>query len=294
MLRVIVTFFPSTIKVFFCRLGLKTRLVRRSEKLTLLPNCLPLPVKSQRDAILFTLLVNYQSVPVYSPAPDPSSGGTIGRMDLGYIIAVIAVVLVSMTLHEAMHAFMGYWLGDDTAKLQGRLTLNPVKHIDPFLTIILPVLLAIAGGPIFGGAKPVPFNPNRVRGGEWGAALVAVAGPLTNLLLAFVAFGAGVIGGVITADGVLVGGFGWAISIFITVNLGFFVFNMLPIPPLDGSRVLYALAPEFVRRGMEVVERMGILVIFAIVLLASSVVWAVMSGAIEGILEAFQLIFRLN
>src|SRR6476469_4685290 len=106
------------------------------------------------------------------------------------IAIIIGVILFSMTLHEAMHGFVAYWLGDDTAKLQGRLTLNPVKHIDPFLTLLLPIMLAlIPGAPIFGGAKPVPFNPNRVRFEEWGAALVAFAGPLTNLILAFLFFG---------------------------------------------------------------------------------------------------------
>ena len=77
---------------------------------------------------------------------------------------------------------MSYFLGDNTAKIQGRLTLNPLKHIDPFLTIILPLLLLISGGPIFGGAKPVPFNPNNVRGGDMGVALVALSGPLLNLV----------------------------------------------------------------------------------------------------------------
>ena len=113
-------------------------------------------------------------------------------IDIVNILIVLVVILLSMTLHEAMHAFMGYFLGDDTAKAQGRLTLNPLKHIDPFMTILLPILLALTpGAPIFGGAKPVPFNPNRVRYGEWGAALVAVIGPLTNFLFAFFLFGVG-------------------------------------------------------------------------------------------------------
>ena len=193
-----------------------------------------------------------------------------------------------------MHAFMGYWLGDDTAKRQGRLTLNPLKHIDPFLTIILPVMLAIIGAPIFGGARPVPFNPDRVKGGEWGAALVAVAGPLTNLLIAFIVFGIGVLSGVITKDGVLMSLGGQIIMTGISVNIGFFIFNMLPIPPLDGSRVIYALAPEFVRRAMEVVERMGIVVIFVLVMLAGSVIGPILSGAILWIWDAFSLIFRLS
>ncbi len=213
-------------------------------------------------------------------------------MDIGYIAIVIGVILVSMTLHEAMHGFVSYWLGDDTAKAQGRLTLNPLKHIDPFMTIILPVMLAILQLPIFGGAKPVPFNPQRIRGGEWGVALVAAAGPLTNLLIAFVACGVGVIGGFITADGVQNSLATTIILTTVLVNLGFAVFNLLPIPPLDGSRVLYALAPEFVRRGMEQVERYGIFVVFAIVLLAGSLIGRFMGAAIYGLFDVFLTIFR--
>lgn len=215
-------------------------------------------------------------------------------MDIGFIAIVIGVILVSMTLHEAMHAFVGYWLGDDTAKAQGRLTLNPLRHIDPFLTIILPVTLALLHLPIFGGARPVPFNPDRVKGGEWGAALVAVAGPLTNLLIAFVAYGVGVVCGVVTVEGFSLTLAGTITYTFVIVNIGFFVFNMLPIPPLDGSRVLYALAPEFVRRGMEAVERAGLLVLFVIVLFASTIIGPIISGASLAIVELFMHIFRLS
>lgn len=212
------------------------------------------------------------------------------------IVITIGVILVSMTIHEAMHGFVAYWLGDDTAKDEGRLTLNPIKHIDPFLTIILPVMLAILGGPIFGGAKPVPFNPNRVRYGEWGAALVAFAGPLSNFILAFLAFGLMVLLGYgTTGNGLMLGGglVGTILQYFVVINLGFSVFNMLPIPPLDGSRVLYALAPEFVRRGMEALEQAGLLVIFALVLLASSVLGQIMQAAIGGILRGFALVYGI-
>ena len=215
-------------------------------------------------------------------------------MDIGYIAIVIGVILFSMTLHEAMHAFVGYWLGDDTAKRQGRLTLNPLKHIDPFLTIVLPVILAIAGLPIFGGAKPVPFNPDRVKGGEWGAALIAAAGPLTNFVIAFIFFGIGAVSGIITTAGVEASLVGQIVLTGVYVNIGFFIFNMLPIPPLDGSRVVYALAPEFVRRGMEAIERMGILVIFVLVMLAGSVIGPLLGGAIVWIWELFSAIFRLS
>ena len=209
------------------------------------------------------------------------------------IVIVLTVILFSMTLHEVMHGVMAYWLGDDTAKLEGRLTLNPVSHIDPFLTIGLPLFLVItsflSGGatPIFGGAKPVPFNPNRVKYDEWGAALVALAGPLTNLLIAFLVFG---LYAVLNGPGGILGQF---LTTAVVVNLGFFVFNMIPIPPLDGSRVIYALAPDFIRRGMEAVEQYGIIFVFAIVLVASSVLGMFMGTAINGILELFTHVFSV-
>lgn len=218
---------------------------------------------------------------------------TIYHMDIGGLVIILGVILVSMTLHEAMHAFMGYFLGDDTAKAQGRLTLNPLKHIDPFMTILLPVMLAFMGGPIFGGAKPVPFNPHRVRYGEWGAALVALAGPLTNLIIAFIVFGIGVVSGIITDQGIQMTLAGDIVRTAVFVNLGFFVFNMLPIPPLDGSRVLYALAPEAVQRFMEQVERYGIIIVFALILLLSPVLGSIMSSGIYGVLWVFEQIFRL-
>ena len=211
-----------------------------------------------------------------------------------HIGIVLGVILLSMTLHEAMHAFMGYFLGDDTAKAQGRLTLNPIKHMDPFMTILLPVILALTpGAPIFGGAKPVPFNPNRVRYGDWGAALVAIAGPLTNFLIAFLAFGVGVLSGVITSQGVEATLLGQIIMLTMSVNLGFFVFNMLPIPPLDGSRVLYAFAPEAVRRGMEMIERYGVMVVFAIVLIASPVISQIMVTCMNAIISLFTALFSV-
>lgn len=205
-----------------------------------------------------------------------------------YITIVITIILLSMTLHEAMHAYVGYWLGDDTAKREGRLTLNPLKHIDPFLSVILPLGLALVGAPIFGGAKPVPFNPDRVRGGDWGAALVAIAGPLTNLVFAFVTFGIWVTIGappITTLAGEIL------ITAY-TVNLGFFIFNSIPIPPLDGSRVLYALAPEFIRTGMRVIERYGIIFVFAIVLLFNSQIGTFIMTIMRFFLSLFNVIFR--
>ncbi len=198
------------------------------------------------------------------------------------VITVIAIacILVSMTLHEAMHAYASYWLGDDTARLQGRLTLNPLKHIDPVLTIALPALLALSGGPIFGAARPVPFNPNRVKYDEYGAALVGLAGPLTNFVLALA--GAGIlrifIGGM-SQDVVNV------IVIFIQVNVGFFVFNMIPFPPLDGSRLFYAVAPEPIQNIMRSIESYGLMGLFAFMFIALPVLSPIIGTIMESILK---------
>lgn len=209
------------------------------------------------------------------------------QIDVSYIALVLGVVLLSMTLHEAMHAYASSWLGDDTAKAEGRLTLNPIAHIDPFLTLALPVMLAILGLPIFGGAKPVPFNPMRVKYGEFGAAIVGVAGPLTNFVLAFVFFAIYALSG---TPGGLLGDF---LSIAVVVNLGFFVFNMLPVPPLDGSRLLYAIAPDGAREVMAKIERNGLILIFVIILLFSSQIGQLISTLTRGILNAFSALFGL-
>lgn len=214
---------------------------------------------------------------------------------------ILGVTLTSMILHELMHGLTAYWLGDDTAKSAGRLTLNPIKHIDPFLTILLPLVMAVLGGPIFGGAKPVPFNPERVRGREWGAALVGIMGPITNLVLAFSAYCALVLTGkqlfligsglidFMSLSGVLTG----VMVISVYVNLGFFAFNILPIPPLDGSRVLYAVAPRAVQAIMDTMERsVGLMLIFAIVCLCSTLLNSIMSEIISGVLIGFQFILH--
>lgn len=168
------------------------------------------------------------------------------------ITIILGSILVSMTLHEAMHGFASHWLGDDTAALEGRLTLNPLAHIDPITTILLPLILVTLGLPPFGAAKPVPFNPYKVRWGEWGAAIVGLAGPFTNLTLAVIA---GIIARAIGTDlgsTTLI-----AIEAFAQVNIAFFLFNMIPFPPLDGSRLLYAVAPDGLRSLMTAIENTG-------------------------------------
>lgn len=169
------------------------------------------------------------------------------------LVVVFGSLLISAVLHEVMHGMTALWLGDDTAKHMGRLTLNPIAHIDPFTTLLLPMMLVLAGLPPLAAAKPVPFNPNRLKYDEFGAALVGLAGPLTNLALATVAgLWIRFVVGIET-------GLGYEILFtFMVVNLSLFVFNLIPFPPLDGSRILYAFAPESVQNFMGSIERMGI------------------------------------
>ena len=212
---------------------------------------------------------------------------------LGYIFSVFAVTLFSMIIHELMHGLVALKLGDDTAKYSGRLTLNPLKHIDPVMTVIIPIVLAMAGGPIFGGAKPVPINTRKLKYDELGFALVAIAGPLTNFVLSLLFFLVGYWSGLLFIEN---GGVMYDISNFwsvfvmlgVTVNIGFMLFNIIPIPPLDGSRVLYAIAPEGgIRRMMEQIERYGLFVIYFCLLFFGTALSFYMSGATEAILHLF-------
>lgn len=208
---------------------------------------------------------------------------------MGYLVSVLIVfgiVLVSMMLHELAHGFVAYLLGDNTAKDEGRLTLNPFKHLDPVLSIAMPLLLFISGGPVFGGAKPVPVDSRKLKYGVWGMAMVALAGPLTNFVLAFVGFLIGYFTGAFSVG--MYGTFYQDLMMnFVFINLGFGVFNLIPIPPLDGSRVLYALAPDQVRTVMQGMERWGIMIVLILVVVFSSVLSAIMSGAINGIWDLF-------
>lgn len=184
----------------------------------------------------------------------------------GDIVIVLVSIIVSMALHEAMHGFVAHWLGDDTAQKAGRLTLNPLKHIDLLTTVLLPVVLILTTGTPFFIAKPVPFNPYRVKWGEYGAALVGIAGPITNFIIAaLVAVLARIFISHLTVSLATI------IGLFVEVNLAFFVFNMIPLPPLDGSRLLYAFAPEPLQEVMQRIEGMGFLPVLLFVLVVFQV-----------------------
>lgn len=179
-------------------------------------------------------------------------------MDVTGIVVLIGVILVSMVVHESMHAYVGYTLGDTTAKDEGRISLNPLRHIDPIMTIALPVISVLLFQVPILAAKPVPFDPGRVKYDEFGAAMIALAGPLSNLVMAFA--------GAVAAASVGGGTIGKVLVTFVMVNVALFVFNLLPIPPLDGSRVLYAFSPEGLQNFLRQMEPYGLFVIFGLVL----------------------------
>ena len=175
------------------------------------------------------------------------------------LIYIVASIIIALSIHEAMHAFTAHWLGDTTARDMGRLSLNPLRHIDPFTTVLLPIItLLIFHVPIL-AARPVPFNPDRVKFDEFGSALIAAAGPFSNLVLAVIA---ALFLHVAPNNAILVN----FLTTFTVLNVALFVFNILPIPPLDGSRILYAFAPEPIQDFMRQVEPYGLFIVFGLVL----------------------------
>lgn len=204
------------------------------------------------------------------------------------VVIILVIVLVSVILHEIMHGVVAYWLGDKTAKYAGRLTLNPIKHIDPYMSIIVPVLLYIMHAPVFGGAKPVPVDSRNLKWREWGMALVAIAGPLTNLILAFIGFVIGHFTGLLYGSGGEIPMF--IASEFVIVNLGFTIFNLIPIPPLDGSRVLYAIAPDGARAFLASIEQYGFIIVYMLIILLGPVFSGIMSGGVNGLINFFYML----
>lgn len=161
-------------------------------------------------------------------------------MDINWIqlLFFILIIIPSAILHEWAHGFAADRLGDPTPRLSGRLTINPIPHIDPWGTIALPFLLSLLtrGTFLFAYAKPVPFNPLALRIPRWGPAIVGLAGPAANLILAFA------LGTVMRVVGV--SSFAVFLSIIVYANILLAVFNLVPIPPLDGSHILFAILPD--------------------------------------------------
>jgi Zn-dependent protease len=203
---------------------------------------------------------------------------TLAGFNLIDLLYVIFALIMGLTLHEFAHALAGEWLGDSTARREGRLSLNPFAHIDPIMTLLLPAALIILHSPVvFGAARPVPFKPWAVRYGKWGAALIAAAGPAMNLLIAIVA--AAILRWLPLTSGL--------VTLFITIisiNISFMIFNLIPIPPLDGSRIVYAAVPPL-RPLFDTLERNGLAVIIVLLLVAGPIITPLLSSAVGAMMQ---------
>lgn len=163
-------------------------------------------------------------------------------MELIDSLFVVVIIVFSAVIHEVMHGVAADKLGDPTARYAGRLTLNPIPHLDMFGSILLPAILALTNSPIFfGWAKPVPYNPYNLRPGRFSEAIVAGAGPASNLAIAL-------LGGLAIRSG-LTGSLEPVLFLIVLVNVMLFLFNLIPVPPLDGSKVLEALLPRRLQYG---------------------------------------------
>lgn len=170
------------------------------------------------------------------------------------------VLIFSVMVHEVSHGLVAYRLGDDTAKQMDRLNLNPLKHLDFFGSFFLPLILVLSGSPIiFGWAKPVPYNPNNLKNPKIGAALIGAAGPLSNIAVAVI-FGA-----LIRISGeflsVALPALLLLLNMVVFINVLLAIFNLVPIPPLDGSKVLFALLPGKYYRVQRALEEYGIIIL---------------------------------
>lgn len=179
-------------------------------------------------------------------------------------IFTIALIIISVVIHEVSHGYAALWLGDKTALYAGRLTLNPLKHLDPIGSVVVPILTSL-GGFFFGWAKPVPFNPYNLRNQRWGEALVAVAGPVSNIVIALV------FGTIIRFASELGLSRSFVeISGYITViNLSLAIFNLIPIPPLDGSKILFSLFPHALWQHRRTLEQYSLFLIVIFILFFS-------------------------
>lgn len=193
------------------------------------------------------------------------------NIDLLEVLIVLTVLIASLSVHEAAHAFAADRLGDPTARQLGRLSLNPAVHVDPIGTLLFPLIAFLTNVPLIGWAKPVPVNPRFLKHPKRDFALIAAAGPASNLVMAGIgalglaaaraAAGPGdIAGGAVTAPLLPL------LFTFAIVNVLLAVFNMIPVPPLDGGNVLIGLLPEGASRRVEQLRPYGILILYALML----------------------------
>jgi Zn-dependent protease len=188
-------------------------------------------------------------------------------MSLDFIFSII-ILIFSVVVHEVSHGFTAYKLGDNTAKYQGRLTLNPLKHLEWFGSFILPIITYVSGGFILGWAKPVPYNPYNLSNQKWGEALVALAGPLSNIFIAII------FGILVRFDGLgILSGLAFVkLAYFIvSINITLALFNLVPIPPLDGSKILFSIFPNSMYNYRNMLERSGPIILIIFVLFFSEI-----------------------
>jgi Zn-dependent protease len=195
-------------------------------------------------------------------------------MDATSAIFYIVILVMSVVIHEVSHGFMAEYFGDDTARYAGRLTLNPLPHLDLLGSIILPALLVFSGSPVlFGWAKPVPYNPNNLRDRKWGTIWVAAAGILANFLLA-------IIFGLVlrfTHGLGLPDDFYFIVSIIVIVNLALGIFNLVPIPPLDGSKILLSLLPASYFELAMTLERYSLILLLFFILFFANILYPILA-----------------
>lgn len=177
----------------------------------------------------------------------------------------LVVLLFSVIIHELAHGYVAYSLGDPTAKYEGRLTLNPLKHLDPFGSIILPLLLFLAGSPfLFGWAKPVPINPYNFRDKKYGEIKVSIAGPVSNFSLAIffgliLRFIPDIT--IMSNPGIII-----ALGYIVSINIWLAVFNLIPVPPLDGSWILFSFLPDSMQGVKTFLRQYGIVILVLLIL----------------------------
>lgn len=177
-------------------------------------------------------------------------------MNIEFIFSII-VLIFSVIIHEVSHGYSAYLQGDNTAKFAGRLNLNPLNHLEWFGSFFLPVISYFLGGFIIGWAKPVPFNPYNLRNQRWGEAIVAFAGPFSNIAIALF-FGLLLRFGVLSSLGE---GYVFIASIIVFINLVLATFNLIPIPPLDGSKILFSLLPYSMQNVRNWMEQNGMFIL---------------------------------
>lgn len=181
-------------------------------------------------------------------------------MDPILLIIQIVILLMSVVIHEVSHGAMANYLGDPTAKYAGRLTLNPIKHLDLWGSFIVPLFLLAVGSPfLFGWAKPVPYNPYGLRNKKWGPAMVAAAGPSSNLIIALI-FGLALRFTPLDTS-IYIQNLAQIFIFIVFINLLLAIFNLIPIPPLDGSKIIFAALPYKYQSIMVATERYGLIIL---------------------------------